>query len=565
MNTHTFWHDPALFHAFWGSSRFGILVLDDNLAVVAYNPWLEVRLPQAPPPPGSALHDLFPSLDPVVLRALHEALHQKQPRVLSSAFHHPLFPLRDPGAEDYLYQTAHIVPLQERAGLAVLIEDITERVRHERSLEARIAQRTSALQEQSRFLRYLTEMVRIALQRMLVSTTLWHTLLDHTQGLFQASDAALILEGPPGTERVVAWRGALGQALAEHLPPDADPSWRREALRRGSPFWVPETQRTVYLPSSVAQALPPRTALVLPLGIEAHPTGCLALGFPPGYPLRGDLLERAQLVADVTGLILGHAALYQRLRAQAEHLETLVHRRTEELEEAFHDLEMLVSSLSHDLRAPLRAMEGFAQALLEDLGDQLPPPGQEYADHIRAAAQRMTALLEDLLTYSRVGQRTITLRPVALEQILHQVLTDLREEITARQAQVHLQRPLPEVESDATLLHQALLNLVSNAIKFVPPERTPRVEIGAQRVATPTPGVQIWVADNGIGIPPEAQERIFHPFERLHGEEHFPGTGLGLAIVRKAVQRLGGTISVTSREGKGSRFVLWLPQEGLML
>ncbi len=224
---------------------------------------------------------------------------------------------------------------------------------------------------------------------------------------------------------------------------------------------------------------------------------------------------------------------------------------TRQLEAANQELEAFAYSVSHDLRAPLRAMEGFAQALLEDYAADLDPTAQDYARRIVAAAERMNALIHDLLTYSRLGRQEMRLAPVPLDRVAEAVLEELAPEIQRRNARVVVEGPLPVVEAHETTLEQVLLNLVDNALKFVAPGVQPQVRLWAE---AKDDGVRLWVEDNGIGVAPEHQERIFHIFERLHGREMYPGTGVGLAIVRRGAERMGGRAGVESEIGKGSRF-----------
>ncbi|MGC8837587.1 MAG: GAF domain-containing sensor histidine kinase, partial [Anaerolineae bacterium] len=232
---------------------------------------------------------------------------------------------------------------------------------------------------------------------------------------------------------------------------------------------------------------------------------------------------------------------------------------TRQLEAANQELEAFAYSVSHDLRAPLRAMEGFAQALLEDYAADLDPTARDYARRIVAAAEKMNLLINDLLAYSRLGRQEMRLSSVPLDRVVETVLEELAPTVQEREAQVVVERPLPEVEGHETTLVQVLANLVDNALKFVAPGVRPQVRIWAE---ARDEAVRLWVEDNGIGIAPEHQGRIFHIFERLHGWEAYPGTGVGLAIVRRGVERMGGHVGVESEIGKGSRFWVELRKGG---
>jgi signal transduction histidine kinase len=177
--------------------------------------------------------------------------------------------------------------------------------------------------------------------------------------------------------------------------------------------------------------------------------------------------------------------------------------------------------------------------------------GVEYARWIAEAAVRMDKLIHDLLDYGRLGHLQISPVNVELEVRLESVLAQLRPEVNSRGAAIQVDRPLPPVLGNPTLLDQILGNLLSNALKFVAPGVAPRIRV---RADTGPGTVRLWIEDNGIGILPEYHRKIFQLFERLHADQVYPGTGIGLAIVAKAAQRIGGHAGVESELGRGSRF-----------
>jgi signal transduction histidine kinase len=201
--------------------------------------------------------------------------------------------------------------------------------------------------------------------------------------------------------------------------------------------------------------------------------------------------------------------------------------------------------------------------LLEDRGDQLDQFGQEYIQRIISAAERMDLLVQDLLTYSRLSRADLQLKPVNLMTVMTDVLTHLELPDPERQAVLMITEPLPFVLGHYATLVQVIINLLTNAIKFVLTTVRPQVRIWTELTQAAESGdgpwVRLWIEDNGIGIAPEHQERIFHIFERLHGIEAYPGTGVGLAIVRKGMARMGGQVGVESQLGQGSKFWIELP------
>ena len=254
---------------------------------------------------------------------------------------------------------------------------------------------------------------------------------------------------------------------------------------------------------------------------------------------------------EVGQLATAFTRMAHRVRDAQARLEDQVRERTSALQERNDELEAFGYSISHDLRAPLRAMQGFSQALLEDCGDRLDAMGREYAERIVAGARRMDELIRDLLAYSRVSRAELHLLSVPLTPVAHSALAELSGALRSRNANVRVDEPLPAVLGHPATLSQVLMNLLGNGLKFVPPERTPELRVSAERR---NGVVRVWVEDNGIGIAPEHQARIFRVFERLHSADDYPGTGIGLAIVRKAVERMGGQVGVESTPGHGSRF-----------
>ncbi|RCJ34783.1 hypothetical protein A6770_17160 [Nostoc minutum NIES-26] len=269
----------------------------------------------------------------------------------------------------------------------------------------------------------------------------------------------------------------------------------------------------------------------------------------------------ASEIATQLAIAIQQSRLREQLQNYANQLEQRVTERTAALVEANNELEAFGYSVSHDLRAPLRSMQGLAQALQEDYSDLLDSDGQEYIERIIASAERMDGLIQDLLNYSRLSRAEMKLRILNLTEIVTEATSQL-ETLRSRQAQITIEQPLPEVIGHRTTLIQVLINLLSNAIKFVPANKQPQVRVWAevgrgaegQELYPSSSRIRLWVEDNGIGIAPEHQEQIFNVFERLHGEESYPGSGIGLAIVRKGVERMGGQVGVESVIGQGSRF-----------
>jgi len=244
-----------------------------------------------------------------------------------------------------------------------------------------------------------------------------------------------------------------------------------------------------------------------------------------------------------------------KLRQYNEDLERTVAQRTAKLQETVSELEAYSYSISHDLRAPLRAMQGYAQVLQEDFQRSLGPEAKVYLDRIINASGRMDKLIQDVLSYSRVARSEIKSEPVDLEKFIRAIVQEYPA-FSKTNSRIEIETPLPRVMAPEALLSQVISNLLNNAIKFTPEGTSPQVRIRAE---TNNNDVRLWIEDNGIGIAPEYLARIFGVFERIPGERPYEGTGIGLAIVRKAVERMGGTVGVESEPGKGSRFWILLP------
>jgi signal transduction histidine kinase len=302
-----------------------------------------------------------------------------------------------------------------------------------------------------------------------------------------------------------------------------------------------------------------RSVAVAPMELDGQPVGALVtffgtLGAPDGETLA---VVREIGIQLTVGLV--QAELRQELERRAEELERRVEERTAELRSLNEELEAFAAAASHDLRAPLRAIVGFARALEEDHAEALGEGGREHLGRIFRAAERMDTLITDVLAYSRMARAELPVEPVPLERAVEEALDTLAAEIRRTGARVEVARPLPRVMAHAATLARVLTNLLSNALTFTKPGTSPSVRIAA----TQTNGwVKVSVSDEGIGIAPEHLERIFRPFERLHGAETYPGTGFGLAIVRRAVERMGGRCGVVSELGRGSTFWLELPAPG---
>jgi PAS domain S-box-containing protein len=240
----------------------------------------------------------------------------------------------------------------------------------------------------------------------------------------------------------------------------------------------------------------------------------------------------------------------QELERLNRELEDRVRSRTEQLEAANKELEAFSYSVSHDLRAPVRHIDGFVKLLEREL----PPATEKTAHYLRtiaASSQRMAALIDDLLALSRTGRAPLEMRTVPLRTLVEEVILDLKPDLARRKIDWRI-APLPAVRGDASLLRVVLQNLLDNAAKYTRPQRAAVVEIGVQRLDDGETAV--YVRDNGVGFDMRYADRLFGVFQRLHRADEFEGTGIGLATARRVIHRHGGRIWGEGEPGRGACF-----------
>ena len=257
-----------------------------------------------------------------------------------------------------------------------------------------------------------------------------------------------------------------------------------------------------------------------------------------------------------TQLLRARNAEEEILRLNSE-LEERVARRTEELTSANKELEAFSYSVSHDLRAPLRAIEGFSKLLLEDQAKDLDAEGKRRLEIVVDGARRMDRLIEDLLKFSRLGRAPLAAEVVDMTALAQAVSSEVLAAYPGRQVTLD---PLPPAWGDVALLHQVLLNLIGNALKYSSTRSQPMVRITGQVQG----GETIYqVQDNGVGFGPASAHKLFGVFQRLHSEKEFPGTGVGLALVKRVIERHGGRVWAESVPDNGATFSFALPKKDI--
>lgn len=268
-------------------------------------------------------------------------------------------------------------------------------------------------------------------------------------------------------------------------------------------------------------------------------------------------LKVLEQIGPTIALAIENARLYQQTLDYSFQLEEKVEERTTQLRKAVDDLETFAYSVSHDIKAPLRAVNGYSHMLAEQFTGKIPPEAFTFVENIRAAAHQMDELINGLMKYSQMDRRNLTLSVVNPRQIVDILLLDRSDEIQRRAIQVENMLPPVMLHSDYESVYQAINAVIDNAFKFTRTVPAPRIEIGGKDKER---SLLVWVRDNGIGFDMRFHERIYEIFQRLHRMEEYPGTGIGLAMAWKSLQKIGGSIHAESSLGVGTTFYLEIPK-----
>ncbi len=358
---------------------------------------------------------------------------------------------------------------------------------------------------------------------------------------------AILLLDSEGIMRFKAWRNlsdAYRQAVEGHSP------WQRDETAP-QPVCIDNINNAPldeHLLAVVKQEGIQSLAF-LPITYEGRLLGKFMIYYEAPHRFTPEELRLAQT-------IVVQVAFAIERRRNKENLERMVNERTASLREAIAQMEEFSYSVSHDLRAPVRAMQCYAEVLMEDYGTQLDEAAKKYLERIIGGGARMDRLIQDILTYSRLSRREIELQPLSLDKLTRELVRQYQELTASARADISVEGHLHDVIGHEASLSQAISNLLNNAVKFVAPGIRPKVLIRTDRR---NGNVRLWIEDNGIGIKPEYQHRLFSVFERVHPEKNYEGTGIGLAIVRKAAERMGGKAGLESDGLTGSRFWIQLP------
>lgn len=371
--------------------------------------------------------------------------------------------------------------------------------------------------------------------------------------------AEIVFSAIPAENQAGNHNSTLRQAVT-----DAE-AWLLQALQpAGESGWV-NTQviadlQKLALPVERLQALGlegMRSFLAVSLADNGQRMGSLWLAAGAPAVFGSDQVEMVSEVARELVLAARQARLRAEVACRAQELEQRVAARTSQLQTANRELETFAYSVSHDLKAPLRAIEGYACLMIEDYAPHLDEQAKIYLNNIQRASLRLAQLIGDLLEYSRLERRPRSFSRVNPAHLIESIIAERADEISSRPVEIWVDLPQVEVMVEVEGFALAMRNLLDNALKFTQDVPIPRIEIGGREAENVC---MLWVKDNGIGFDMIYANRIFEVFQQLHRINEYPGTGIGLAIVRKAMERIGGRVWVKSSPGQGAAFYLEIPK-----
>jgi K+-sensing histidine kinase KdpD/CHASE1-domain containing sensor protein len=381
--------------------------------------------------------------------------------------------------------------------------------------------------------------------------SLTQVLADRLGELFGADGAYLTRWDD---EKKLASPGAASGSLRDlYLGAPLNPGEKTmtsSVLKARRPLVAVDVSDSPHISPEVGARFPTVSLMGLPLIANEEQLGAVLISFHVRHEFTQEEIDLAARAASHAALALANADLLEQVQAYAQNLEIRVQQRTQELELAVKELEAFSYSVSHDLRAPLRSIDGFSQALLEDYDELLDDTGKNYLGRVRSSSQHMGQMIDDMLRLSRVTRTDLNLQSVALTQVAHQILEDLYTSEPERPIKIELQDHM-HAYGDPRLLKIALTNLIGNAWKFTSQSEDAKIRFSSQ--VTGNEVIYI-IKDNGVGFDMAYADKLFGPFERLHARTEFPGTGIGLATVQRIIQRHNGRIWAEASPGEGAAF-----------
>lgn len=447
-----------------------------------------------------------------------------------------------------------------RAAAQVIVEDITGKL----EMEARQQRLHQEIQQRLRELTVIHE-VSQRLQRLQEPETLAHEVIETLEETFHYDHCAVLLLN--GEKQLLIPFSHRETATLSVMPGGADERGYSESfpLESGICGWVARHGESLLIGDVREDARYRRvrrdilSELCAPIRVNGIVIGVIDMESVRLNAWSESERRVLETISTQIGIAIENARLYDQLQRHAEELEIRVAERTADLRESNAELEAFAYSVSHDLRAPLRAMEGFSRALLEENLPQLDAAGQDYLQRVCAASHRMSDLIDDLLHLSRITRSSMQRDVVNLSEIASRIADDLSKLTPQRRVEFSI-APQMLADGDLRLLRVALENLLGNAWKFTSVRDMARIEFGLQQAD----GLPVWfVRDNGVGFNMEYADKLFAPFQRLHDASEFPGNGIGLATVQRIIHRHSGRLWAESRPGFGATFYFTLQEPRL--
>jgi len=480
---------------------------------------------------GRTMMEAYPGIDQTdFFVTLRRCMEQRVTQRLENEF---AFPDGSTGVFDLSLQ-----PVPE--GVFILSSDITERKRAEAAVR-RHAERVEALNRVARIVSGSLELDEVydgfvdELRRWLPVDRTSITRIDEARENWTIVRQWTTVEPTlqpggwhPLEKSVFGEVVRTGQPLLES-PIDEDGRWEESPLLRNEGM---------------------QSRIIVPLMVKHHVTGTVSVAARSLHAFSEADLEMVMPLAAQLALAIENVRLYDKEREYAALLEQRVAERTAELEDANRELEAFSYSVSHDLRAPLRAVDGFSRILLEDHAAGLDGDARRYLDLVRSSTQQMGRLIDDLLAFSRISRQELVRHPIQPASLARQALEQLEPERAGRSVEVEIEE-LPEAKGDPALVRQVYVNLLANALKFTRQRSPARIVVGSR---TENGETVYFVRDNGVGFDMAYVGKLFGVFQRLHRSEEYEGTGVGLAIVQRIVHRHGGSAWAEGAVDQGATF-----------
>jgi PAS domain S-box-containing protein len=450
---------------------------------------------------------------------------------------------------DLTYEV-YAVPIKNETGEIsfgmVMTQDITER---------KVAVQT--LKSRAQYLSILNEITQNALSETDLETMM-QKIVDLLAMMFTADHCYITGWNSEEKKPIpLAAFGLLRSGYSMIRPKPGEMTLTRAVVESGIPIVVDDLFHSEYISPRLANQFPSKSMLALPLIGGGLNLGAILIGYADQHSFTKDEIQRAEQVAAQIALSMYKVKLFEEVQVINIQLEKRVEDRTKDLALKNQELETFTYSVSHDLKAPLRGIDGYSRLLLEEHSSQIDEEGLSFLRTIRTAAGQMNQLIEDLLSYSRLERRTMTNNQVDIHTLVSNLILERKDDIRRNNINVIQEVPPRKLSLDEKALEQALRNLLDNAIKFSSNNIMPKIKVSIIR-AEESKSI-LCVEDNGIGFEMKYCEKIFDIFQRLHLPEEYPGTGIGLALVKKAMQRIGGRAWAESQPGTGAKFYLEIP------